>query len=132
MPRRLVFLANDANGQTSPVASIVPTGKTVQGFEEVFIGQNSWYWVRISGERGKTLKYIAAYRPSSGSAISHVAEIDSSEPYGPEGQYKINFKEKAKDVTLIPFGAAKGGATQGPRFCTWEQLQNCIDLGKIL
>lgn len=111
---------------------IVPTGKTGQGFEEVFIGQNSWYWVRISEEKRKTLKYIAAYRPSPDSAISHVAEIDSIEPYGPEGRYRINFKEKAKEVTLIPFGTAKGGAMQGPRFCTWEQLQNCTDLGKIL
>ena len=62
---------------------IVPTGKTGQGFEEVFIGQDSWYWVRISEEKRKTLKYIAAYRPSPDSAISHVAEIANIEPYGP-------------------------------------------------
>ena len=111
---------------------IVPTGKTGQGFEEVFIGQNCWYWVRISEEKRKSLKYIAAYRPSPDSAISHVAEIESIVPYGPEGRYKINFKERATEIPLIPFGTAKGGAMQGPRFCTWQQLKSCKDLGKIL
>lgn len=111
---------------------IVPTGKTGQGFEEVFIGQDSWYWVRISEEKRKTLKYIAAYRPSPDSAISHVAEIANIEPYGPEGRYRINFKAAAREITPIPFGTAKSGAMQGPRFCIWEQLQDCTDLGKIL
>ena len=111
---------------------IVPTGKTGQGFEEVFIGQDSWYWVRISEEKRKTLKYIAAYRPSPDSAISHVAEIANIEPYGPEGRYRINFKAAAREITPIPFGTAKSGAMQGPRFCTWEQLQDCTDLGKVL
>lgn len=103
---------------------IVPTGKTGQGFEEVFIGQNSWYWVRTSEEKRKTLKYIAAYRPSPDLAISHVADIDNIEPYGPEGRYRIYFKAAAQAVIPIPFGTAKSGAMQGPRFCTWEQLQD--------
>ena len=111
---------------------IVPTGKTGQGFEEVFIGQDSWYWVRISEEKRKTLKYIAAYRPSPESAISHVAEIASIEPYGPEGRYRINFKAAAREITPIPFGTAKSGAMQGPRFCNWDQLQVCEDMGLIL
>jgi len=111
---------------------IVPTGKTGQGFEEVFLSQNCWYWVRISEPKRKTLKYIAAYRPSPMSAISHVAEIESIEPYGPEGRYKINFKDKAKLIDPIPFGTAKSGAMQGPRFCNWDQLQICKDLGSIL
>lgn len=111
---------------------IVPTGKTGQGFEEVFIDQNCWYWVRLSEEKRKTLRYIAAYRPSPESAISHVAEIDSIEPYGPEGRYKINFKGNAKSISPIPFGTAKSGAMQGPRFCNWNELQKCEDLGKIL
>ena len=60
------------------------------------------------------------------------AEIESIEPYGPEGRYKINFKDKAKTISSIPFGTAKSGAMQGPRFCNWLQLENCNDLGKIL
>lgn len=111
---------------------IVPTGKTGQGFEEVFIGQNCWYWVRLSEQKRKTIKYIAAYRPSPESAITHIAEVSGIEPYGPEGRYRINFKAAAREITPIPFGSAKSGAMQGPRFCTWEQLQDCTDLGKIL
>ena len=86
----------------------------------------------MSEEKRKTLKYIAAYRPAPQSAISHVAEIESIEPYGPEGRYKINFKDKAKTISSIPFGTAKSGAMQGPRFCNWLQLVDCNDLGKIL
>ena len=64
--------------------------------------------------------------------VTCLIEIENIVPYGPEGRYKINFKERAREVPLIPFGTAKGGAMQGPRFCTWQQLMDCKDLGKIL
>ena len=57
------------------------------GFQEVFIGENCWYAIRISGGRLNEIKYIAAYQVTPISAVTHVAEIESIEPYWDKGKY---------------------------------------------
>ena len=52
------------------------------GFQNVFLGENCWYAIRISGGKLNEIKYIAAYRVAPNSAVTHVAEIESIEPYG--------------------------------------------------
>ena len=37
------------------------------------------------------IKYIAAYQTAPISAVTHYAEVDSIEPYGDGGKYKLNF-----------------------------------------
>lgn len=113
---------------------IVPTGKTGQGFEEVFLGSDCWYSVRLSEKSKSQLKYIAAYRPSPESAVTHFAKISSIEPYGEgnDNKYKIIFAKKADKIKDIPFGTAKIGAMQSPRYVTKDSLLSCEDLGEIL
>jgi hypothetical protein len=71
------------------------------GFEEVFIGKNCWYAIRIGGGHLDKIKYIAAYQTTPTSAITHVAEVDSIESYGDGGKFRLNFKSPAKSIGPI-------------------------------
>lgn len=104
-----------------PDTVIVPAKK--EGFERVFLGENCWYSIRISGGMLDKIKYIAAYQTQPVSAITHYAPVDHIEPYGEGGKYKLVFSEKATALTPIPFGDAPQGAMQGPRYTTFAQLK---------
>lgn len=114
---------------------IVPTGKSGEGFEDVFLNENSWYYLRISENKLKQFKFIAAYRPAPVSAVTHIAEIDKFvEVLNEKGQprHKAVFKTQAIEIEHIPFGTAKGGSMQGPRYVSRNELLRCTDLGKLL
>lgn len=99
---------------------VVPAQK--EGFNRVFLGDNSWYAIRISGGKLNEIKYIAAYQTSPVSAITHYAEVASIEPYGDGGKYKLNFKSKAEKINNIKYGNAKSGSMQGPRYTNLSKL----------
>lgn len=105
---------------------IVPAQE--EGFREVFIGENSWYAIRIGGGKIKDIKYIAAYQTAPISAITHVAEVDSIEPYGDGEKYKLNFVSPAQPIGPIKFGNAKQGALQSPRYTSYDKLQTAREL----
>jgi hypothetical protein len=100
---------------------IVPAQRA--GFEKVFLGEDCWYAIRISGGMLDKIKYIAGYQTLPVSAITHYAAVDRIEPYGESGKYKVVFSEKAKPIGPIAFGDAPSGAMQGPRYTTFEKLQ---------
>jgi hypothetical protein len=103
------------------------------GFERVFLNEDSWHAVRISGGMLDKIKYIAAYQTQPVSAITHYAPVARIESYGELGKYKLVFSEKAKPVGPIPLGNAPSGTMQGSRYTTFTKLQaaNTIsDLGE--
>ena len=61
-----------------PDTVIVPAQK--DGFEKVFLGEDCWYAIRISGGMLEKIKYIAAYQTQPVSAITHYAPVDRIEP----------------------------------------------------
>lgn len=75
---------------------IVPAQE--EGFKRVFLGENSWYAIRISGGKLDDIKYIASYQSAPISSITYYAEVKNIEPYGEEGKYKLNFADKAKKI----------------------------------
>jgi len=105
---------------------IVPAQK--EGFEKVFVGEDCWYAVRISGGMLDQIKYVAAYQTQPVSAITHFAPVSRIEPYGEEGKYKLVFSEKAKPIGPIPFGDAPSGLMQGPRYTTFAKLKSAQKL----
>ncbi|HEY5550526.1 MAG TPA: hypothetical protein VIK52_01455, partial [Opitutaceae bacterium] len=50
---------------------VVPAQK--DGFEQVFLGENRWYQIRIHSSMVPRIKYVAAYRTVPVSSITHVA-----------------------------------------------------------
>jgi hypothetical protein len=110
---------------------IVPAQR--DGFERVFLGEDCWRAIRISGGMLEKIKYIAAYQTHPISAITHYAPVASIEPYGEEGKYKLVFSEKAKPIGPIPLGNAPPGSMQGPRYTSFAKLQTAktlTDLGR--
>ena len=122
--------SSDAAKQTARNTIVVPAQE--DGFQEVFIGEDCWYAIRIAGGRLHDIKYIAAYRTAPVSAVTHYAEVESIEPYGDGGKYKINFKAPAQKIGPIAFGSAKAGSMQGPRYTTLEKLKSAKFVDDLL
>jgi hypothetical protein len=120
-------MAKSVDASTPKVVSgdidtiVVPAQK--EGFDKVFIGENAWYEIRISGGMLNKIKYIAAYQSQPISAITHVAPVAHIEPYGDSGKYKLIFSEPAKPIGPIPFADAPSGLMQGSRYTTYDRLQ---------
>ena len=99
---------------------IVPA--RAEGFNAVFLGENSWYAIRVSGRMLERLKWVTAYQVNPVQAITHVAPIQYIEPFGDAGKYRLVFAEPARAIPPIPFGDAPSGAMQGPRYTTKAAL----------
>lgn len=109
---------------------IVPAQK--DGFEKVFLGEDCWYAIRISGGMLDKIKYIAGYQTAPTSAITHYAPVDRIEPYGESGKYRLIFSEKAKAIGPIPLGDAPAGSMQGPRYATFEKLKTASKVSELV
>jgi hypothetical protein len=105
---------------------IVPAQE--EGFRKVFLGENCWYAVRIGGGKLKDIKYIVAYQTAPISEVTHFAEVESIEPYGDGGKYRLNFVAPAKPIGPIKYGKAKPGILQSPRYTSYEKLKSANEL----
>ncbi|NBB81219.1 MAG: GIY-YIG nuclease family protein [Verrucomicrobia bacterium] len=115
---------------SEPDTIIVPAQK--EGFERVFLGEDCWYAIRISGGMLTKIKYIAAYQTQPISAVTHYAPVSRIEPYGEGGKYRVIFSDKAKEIGPIPYGNAPMGAMQGPRYTSFGRLQSATKLTELL
>lgn len=73
-----------------------------EGFKETFLGENRWYAVRIHGMIRPQIKYIAAYQVQPVQAITHIAPVQSIEPWKDSGKSVVNFAEPAQEIPHIP------------------------------
>jgi hypothetical protein len=102
------------------------------GFNKAFIGENSWYYVRISAGKIDRIKWCAAYQVAPVSAITHIAPVDRIVQFGEQGQYKLIFSSPAVKLDHpIPLGAIKSGAMQGPRYTTLSKLKSAKDFSDL-
>lgn len=103
------------------------------GFNEVFIGENCWYAIRISKSMVDKIKYIAGYQSAPISAITYYAEVANIDKYKGTEKYIIYFKDKAKQIgpiSLVPKGKVK--APQSPRYTNFEKLSKAKTLDEAL
>lgn len=99
------------------------------GFNKVFLGENCWRAIRISGGMLDKIKYIAAYQTKPKSAITHYAPVGRIESYGESGKYKLIFSEKATELkSPIKLGDNPAAAIQGPRYTTLTKLKAAKNL----
>ena len=100
------------------------------GFQETFLEQNCWYAIRISGGKLGEIKYIAAYRVSPISAVTHVAEIEFIEPYGDKGKYKVNFVAPAREIAPVRYEVGDS-APQNIRYTNYNRLFSAKNLTEL-
>lgn len=74
------------------------------GFRETFLGENRWYAIRIGGTLRPRIKYIAVYQTSPVSAITHIAPVDSIEPWEDTDKFVVNFSSPALPLSEVRRG----------------------------
>ena len=102
-----------------------------EGFDEVFLGENRWYQIRIHPSMIPKIKYVAAYRVAPEKAITHVAPVKSIERWKDTAKYVLNFSEPAKaigPITLVPKPNGLVIAPRGPRYTSFERLKKAKNL----
>ncbi len=101
-------------------------------FRERFLGENRWYQVRISPWMQPTIKYIAVYQVAPRSAITHIAPVQSIEPWQDTDRVVLNFAEPAKaigPIPLVPGGRIK--APQNLRYAAYNRIMAAKTLDDI-
>ncbi|WP_080066678.1 hypothetical protein [Ruminiclostridium hungatei] len=105
------------------------------GFNEVFLGEDCWYSIRISSAMLGKIKYIAVYQTAPVSAITYYAEVADIFRYQNEQKYKVNFTSKATKIhpplRLIPKPNGRIKAPQAPRYTTFTRLMNAKNLDEV-
>lgn len=102
------------------------------GFQETFLGGNDWYAIRIHTSMIPRIKYIAAYRVAPTSAITHIAPVESIEPWKDSGKYRVVFAEPAQKIKPIPLlKKGKVKAPQSLRYTTRERLLAAKNLDQV-
>lgn len=102
------------------------------GFKETFLGQSSWWAVRIHTSMIPKIKYIAVYRVAPISAITHYAPVDKIEPYKDSGKYMLNLADDAteiKPIKLVSKGNVK--APQSLRYTSHDRLLAAKNLDEV-
>jgi hypothetical protein len=109
---------------------IVPARE--DGFQEVFLGENRWYEIRVHGSMRPQIKYIAVYQVAPVSAITYIAPVKSIEPWETSGKYVVNFSEPAKKIGPIPL--VKGGLVKPlyhSRYANRVALERATNLDEV-
>ena len=103
-----------------------------EGFQEVFLGENRWYEIRIHASMISRIRYIAVYQVAPVSAITYVAEVASIEPWKDTQKYCVNFKEPAHKIGPIPL--VSGGRVTAPqniRYTSFARLKHASSLDDV-
>lgn len=123
--------SGDVDFDLSGIDTVVVPARE-DGFLETFMGENRWYAIRMHGTMRPQIKYIAVYQIRPVSAITHIAQVASIEPWKETDKYVVNFAEPAQKVGPIPW--VKGGrvkALQSLRYTTYERLCSAKTLDDI-
>lgn len=102
------------------------------GFNEVFLGENCWYSIRMSSSMIDRVKYIAAYQTAPVSAITHYAEVSKIERYENTNKYIVYFKDKAIKIQDIKLSKDNPNlAPQAPRYTSFSKMIKAKSLNEI-
>ena len=78
------------------------------------------------------IKHIAAYRVAPISAITHIAQVKSIEPWKESGKSVVNFSEPAKGIGPIPMKKiARVETFQNLRYTSLGRLESAKSLDDV-
>ena len=102
------------------------------GFNEVFLGEDRWYAIRVHRAMMPRVKYIAAYQVAPVSAITHWAAVKNIAPWQDSGKFVVNFAKPAKEVKPIPLvPKSRVRALQNIRYTSFDKLQRAKTLDEV-
>ncbi len=102
------------------------------GFNEVFLGEDCWYSIRMSSAMIDRVKYIAAYQTAPISSITHYAEASKIERYENTNKYIVYFKDKAIKIKDIKLPKDKPNiAPQSCRYTNFNKMVKANSLADI-
>ena len=109
---------------------IAPNGTA--GFNDVFLGENRWYNIRIAQPLRERVKWMAAYRIAPIQEVTHIAPVARFEPSPQfDGYWVAVFSEPAHQLERpIPHGDAVS-LMQGPRYTNKEMLLAAVSLAEL-
>ena len=111
---------------------IIVVPANADGFNEIFLGENCWYAIKISSSMIDRIKYIAGYQTAPISAITYYAEVAKIEKYKDTNKYIIYFKEKAKRIGPITLPEkSKGLVPYSPRYTAYRKLKKAKTMSDI-
>ena len=116
--------------ELSEVDTIVVAARK-EGFQDVFLAQDMWRAIRLNSSMIPKIKYIAVYQVSPISAITHIAEIKSIEPWQDTNKYVLYFIDKAQKITPIKLGKDKNKAPQSPRYSSMEVIRKAKTMDDV-
>ncbi len=108
---------------------VVPANE--DGFNATFLGQNSWFAMRISSAMIDRIKYIAGYQTAPISAITYYAEVEKIEKYQDTAKYILFFKEPAKKIGPIKQPKKGKVIPQAPRYTTIDRLLKAKTMNEV-
>lgn len=109
---------------------VVPANE--DGFNEVFLGENCWYQIRITSSMLERIKYIAGYQTAPISAITYYAEVKKIEKYKDTNKFIVYFKDKAKRIGPIKLPKrSKGLVPQSFRYTSFKKLIKAKTLREV-
>jgi hypothetical protein len=103
-----------------------------EGFNDVFLGENRWYSIRIHPSMIPKIKNIAVYRVAPESAITHVAPVTSIEQWKDSNKYVVNFSDPARSIgpiRVVPGGRVK--PVQSCRYTSRDRLEKAATLDDV-
>lgn len=107
----------------------------VEGFNEVFLGEDQWHYVRLQQDKVEHIKYVACYVGKPVSAITHFAKVKSIEPITVDGKskYIIKFEDKAKKLeNPVVLGKISSAAVRANRYVMLNQLLEAKEYGDLM
>ncbi len=107
---------------------ILPT--TEEGFLEVFLEENRWYYARLKKEKTKKIRYLALYIKAPVGQITHyVAVKQNGFEQAENGKYIIHFEGNPVPLNHpVPLGTASPASVRSPRYTTLEKLLTAVDV----
>lgn len=127
-----IVVDNNSSQDVNELDTVVIPARE-EGFQKTFLGENCWHAIRLHGTMRPQIKYIAVYQVAPISAITHIAPVESIEPWEDSGKYVVKFSEPAKEINppirLVQKGRVK--ALQNLRYTTLNRLEQAKTLDDI-
>jgi len=131
-PKYYKALSDKVPRETIAEVDTVVVPAQEDGFQEVFLGENRWYAIRMHHSIIPRIKYIAVYQVAPVSAITHWTLVKNIEPWRDTGKFVVNFTEPAKEINpihLVPKSRIK--ALQNIRYTSFDKLQRAKTLDEV-